>query len=180
MRNNNDTIILGDAIEYVNKSILNNEYVTIKSGIETLDAFTGGWYPGELCIIGGRPLMGKTAFVLSAISNLVISNIPVALFSATDSMNLHFMSRVVSCMKFQNNSHILERKLDIMNSFNMQEVPLYLNLQPYLKLTYIKEHCERLIKEKGVKIIFIETIQKIFDSEENGNSKENMEAICHK
>jgi len=180
MRNNNDTIILGDAIEYVNKSILNNEYVTIKSGIETLDAFTGGWYPGELCIIGGRPLMGKTAFVLSAISNLVISNIPVALFSATDSMNLHFMSRVVSCMKFQNNSHILERKLDIMNSFNMQGVPLYLNLQPYLKLIYIKEHCERLIKEKGVKIIFIETIQKIFDSEENGNSKENMEAICHK
>lgn len=37
-----------------------------------------------------------------------------------------------------------------------------------------------MIKEKGVKIIFIETIQKIFDSEENGNSKENMEAICHK
>lgn len=180
MQNINDTIILGDAIEYVNKSILNNEYATIKSGIETLDKFTGGWYPGELCIIGGRPLMGKTAFILSAISNLVMSNIPVALFSATDSMNLHFMSRVVSCMKFQNDSHVLEHKLDIMNSFNMQGVPLYLNLQPCLRVAYIKEHCERLIKEKGVKIIFIETIQKIFDSEENGNSKENMEAICHK
>ena len=35
---------------------------------------------------------------------------------------------------------------------------------------YIKEQCEHLVREKGVKIIFIETIQSMFNCEENGNT----------
>lgn len=35
------------------------------SGLDNLDAFTGGFYPGELTIIGARPSVGKTAFGIS-------------------------------------------------------------------------------------------------------------------
>ena len=63
---------------------------------------------------------------------------------------------------------------------DLHDAPLYFNMQSNLKLEYIKEQSEYLIKEKGVKIIFIETIQSIFNSEENGNTKEVMETICYK
>jgi replicative DNA helicase len=35
----------------------------IPSGFREVDEFTDGWQPGNLIIVGGRPSMGKTAFV---------------------------------------------------------------------------------------------------------------------
>src|SRR5690606_19477974 len=36
----------------------------IRSGLHDLDELTGGWQPGDLVIIAGRPSMGKTALVV--------------------------------------------------------------------------------------------------------------------
>lgn len=36
----------------------------VPTGLETLDAMTGGLKPGELIIVGGRPSSGKTAFAV--------------------------------------------------------------------------------------------------------------------
>lgn len=36
----------------------------IRSGLHDLDELTGGWQPGDLVIIAGRPSMGKTAMVV--------------------------------------------------------------------------------------------------------------------
>ena len=40
---------------------------TIISGLQDLDKLTGGFAPGELIILGGRPGMGKTSFALMVI-----------------------------------------------------------------------------------------------------------------
>ena len=173
-------INIGDAIQYAIKSYKESECPVVKSGIDTLDTFTNGWYPGEFCIVGGRPGMGKTAFILSMMSNIAISKVPAVLFSTTDSLNIHFMSRIVSCIKSESDCLGIEEKLQMIENSDLHDVPLYFNMQSNLKLEYIKEQSEYLIKEKGVKIIFIETIQSIFNSEENGNTKEVMEMICHK
>ncbi len=42
-----------------------NERIHIPTGLEDLDAKTGGWRPGTLTVIAGRPSMGKTAVALS-------------------------------------------------------------------------------------------------------------------
>lgn len=173
-------INIGDAIQYAIESYKECEHPIVKSGIDTLDTFTNGWYPGEFCIVGGRPGMGKTAFILSVLSNITASKVPAVLFSATDSLNVHFVSRIVSCIKSESDCFRIEEKLEIIKNSDLHNVPLYFNMQSNLRLEYIKEQSEYLIKEKGVKIIFIETIQSIFNSEENGNTKEVMEMICHK
>lgn len=41
----------------------------VRSGIQSLDQMIGGFYPGELTLIGGRPSMGKTALSLSIALN---------------------------------------------------------------------------------------------------------------
>lgn len=173
-------INIGDAIQYATESYKECKCPIVKSGIDTLDTFTNGWYPGEFCIVGGRPGMGKTAFILSVLSNITASKVPAVLFSATDSLNVHFVSRIVSCIKSESDCSRIEEKLEIIKNSDLHNVPLYFNMQSNLRLEYIKKQSEYLIKEKGVKIIFIETIQSIFNSEENGNTKEVMEMICHK
>lgn len=179
-KNNNESINICDAIHYVIKSAEENNHPVINSGLKDLDDFTGGWYPGELCVVGGRPAMGKTGFILGAIANIVSSKIPTAMFSSTDSINVYFISRIVSCLNSENDSHFLEQKLQAIKNSDLKDIPLYLNMQPTLRFAYIKEQCEYLVREKGVKIIFIETIQSMFYCEENGNTKEAMETLCHK
>ena len=51
----------------------------IVSGIESLDKLTGGFYPGELTVVGARPAVGKSAFALQlAISGALLSERHIA------------------------------------------------------------------------------------------------------
>jgi replicative DNA helicase len=52
------------------------------SGFTDLDNLVGGFHPGALIIVGGRASMGKTAFALNVVENVVLkAKLPVALFS---------------------------------------------------------------------------------------------------
>lgn len=57
--------ILLDAFQYI-EDVSSGKIVPCVSGLESLDRFTGGFFPKELTIIGARPSVGKTAFGLSA------------------------------------------------------------------------------------------------------------------
>ena len=76
------------------------ENTSIMSGFERLDEVKQGWFLGELCVIGGRPSIGKTGFIMSFISNLLNRNIPVSLFSATDKLNKHFVTRFLKFLEY--------------------------------------------------------------------------------
>lgn len=52
----------------------------IQTGLKSFDALLIGFEPGDLCVIGARPSMGKTAFVFEICKNISV-NIPVAVFS---------------------------------------------------------------------------------------------------
>lgn len=54
----------------------------VNTGYENLNELTDGWQQGDLIIIGGRPSMGKTAFILNSILNAgKQSNVFSTLFS---------------------------------------------------------------------------------------------------
>ena len=55
--------------------------IGIPSGYTSIDRKTGGWQPGNLIIIAGRPSMGKTALALALSLNTARLNHPVGLFS---------------------------------------------------------------------------------------------------
>ena len=48
-----------------------------------------------------------------------------------------------------------------------------------MTLSYIRDNARVLVEKHGVICIFIDCLQDIFDSEENGNEKEGMEHVCH-
>ena len=172
---NIDFVVIKDAVELVNKNIDKFDYNRIKSGFRTLDFIKGGWRNGEFCIIGGRPSMGKTGFIISIISNLLQDNIPVSLFSAKGTMDEELIAYLVSCIKFQNIEHTKEDKVKLLKSVDLSNIPFFLNIQSRMTLAYIRDNARILVEKHGVKCIFIESIQNIFNSEENGNTKEGME-----
>lgn len=59
-----------------------DKYVGIPSGISTLDALTTGLNRSDLIIVGARPGMGKTSFILNIARNVAIQqNRTVAIFN---------------------------------------------------------------------------------------------------
>ena len=47
------------------------ELKPIKSNFKNLDSLTGGFFPGEVTVVGARPTIGKTAFIGSLIKNII-------------------------------------------------------------------------------------------------------------
>lgn len=60
---------LNDAIEQSLAAYRGEESDFVRSGMPSLDSIIGGFYPGELILLGGRPSMGKTAVALSMALN---------------------------------------------------------------------------------------------------------------
>ncbi len=58
-----------------------NGVTGIETGYAALDELTKGWHQGDMIIIGARPSVGKTAFVLNLLYNVAKKGIPVLLFS---------------------------------------------------------------------------------------------------
>ena len=96
--NSETNISINEAVIRLKSQIKNVQPDVLKTGLRQLDAL-GGFSPGELCVIGARPRMGKTMFILNLISHMLWKNIPVGLFSADDNLNVNYLSRILSTVK---------------------------------------------------------------------------------
>lgn len=57
------------------------ECIGIPTGLQRLDALTGGWRGGQLVVLAGRPGMGKSATMLHFAHAAAASGIPVCVYS---------------------------------------------------------------------------------------------------
>jgi len=85
-RHRSDFVKVGDAMITVMSEIENlqekqGQTAGLSSGYPDLDRLTGGFAPGQLVIIAGRPGMGKTAFALNLARQAAESRHKVALMS---------------------------------------------------------------------------------------------------
>jgi len=138
----------------------------ISTGFEDLDKIISGWHNSELIIIGSRPAMGKTAFMLSIIKNVAVnSTIPTAVFSLEDS-TATFINKLIANLTEINTQSLRTGKLKIQEWYKIEEtikslenVPLYIDDTPRLSIQYLCDKAHRLVSENKVKIIFIDYIQ---------------------
>lgn len=179
MKDNNQAYIsVNEALARFQSEIKDTLPYVIKTGFVDMDLFTNGFVPGELCVIGGCPAMGKSTFVLSLISHMVRKEIPVGLFTATDCFNVNFMCKLVSAVKNTEVNLSYEERLNFIQDAVLNEVPLYLNYEPCISICSVRENAVRLKEEKGIKCLFVETIQSLFAYEENECPEETMLAVC--
>lgn len=178
---NNMYDMLKDCVSEVQENAKNKYLSGISTGFSNLDKLTCGFEPGKVYIIGARPAMGKEAFMLSMIRDITLeSRVPVLLFS-TNHMKSDYIYRLLSIqcdiptsqlhkgwLKPHEWDHLDKRTPSLLN------VPLFIHDSLDLPLDELVETARQCIKEKGIKIIFVDCLQMIDFSNADGNTSERI------
>ena len=160
---------------------LNGGNACFYSGYRRLDELTGGFRPGELVIIAGRPSMGKTALALSIVHNQVIGNNKKLAYISLGERSENILKRLLVI-----DSHIDFHRLRTGNLSDKQWKKLEKSVRRFgeSKLIIgddpedIVEECRSLRDEYGVDGIFIDYIQLVEGKEADGlNKKECVELL---
>ena len=139
----------------------------VPSGFHSIDEVTQGWQPSDLIILAARPSVGKTAFALNLARNAsVMHHMPVAFFSLEMSANqlakrLMTSESGLSADKIKGGTKLepyeweqLEYKLK-----SLSKAPLYIDDTPGLPLMEFRTKVKTLVKNKGVRLVFVDYLQ---------------------
>lgn len=77
----------------------------LKTGFPAMDSLTGGLFPNEMTVLGGRPSMGKTALALSIALNVARSGKPVT-FCSFEMSPKAMMTRAISEASFRHGAAV--------------------------------------------------------------------------
>ena len=157
---------LAEAVHGIQKAAAQPDGITGVATFRVLDDVTAGYQDTDLIIIAARPAMGKTSFALSCAKVIAIDHhIPTAFFSLEMSA-VQLTNRMISNVCKISGKHILSGQLDrgewdqLDKSMNLMiDAPLYIDETPALRVNDFRVRAKRLVREKGVKIIFIDYLQ---------------------
>lgn len=137
----------------------------LDTGFSELNRMTGGLQKSDLIILGARPSMGKTAFVLNILANLARKNIPVAIFSLEMSAE-QLTNRLFSLYGLINSNSIRLGKLDgndlerlTLTASILSEKPLYIDDTAGLNISELRNKARKLKREKDIQLLAIDYLQ---------------------
>ncbi len=156
----------------------------LPSGFEKLDKITNGWQASDLIIIAARPAMGKTAFIISMMRKMAVDRkIPCAMFTLEMS-NVQLVNRLMVNVCEITGDKIRSGQLAPYEWAQLDsritqlyDAPIYLDDSSGLSVFELRTKARRLVREHGVKIIFIDYLQLLNASGMNCNSRQEEVSI---
>lgn len=139
----------------------------VETGFEFLDYFTnGGFDKEEYVIIAARPSIGKTAFALSMMYNMIRSGTKLAFFSlempaSSIAKRLFSIASKIDLKKIQNANFIGDEYDRLMNSVDelyKLRNNMYIIDVPNISLSELRTKARILKKEKDIQCIVIDYI----------------------
>lgn len=136
---------------------------TIKSGFIDIDKMLGGFYLGEFTVIGGRPGMGKTQFLIDLALNISIE-IPTLYFTfdlSPSELSSRFISTITGIpMPYLLQSRLSEENKSRLNLIKetLDKRQLFISHSDKKSINSLRSHCEKMVNEKGVKVILIDCL----------------------
>ncbi|MDE3045085.1 MAG: replicative DNA helicase [Verrucomicrobiota bacterium] len=144
-----------------------------------LDKMLNGFMKSNFILLGARPSMGKTAFILSVAENICFRNkMPVGIFSLEMSASqiLHRLicsQSEIESQKIQTGSLSGNEYQRIVASVNsMQKHTLIIDDQPGLKITDLRARARRMKETHGIGFLAIDYLQ-LLSGSGNMRSQEN-------
>lgn len=162
----------------------NNLLVGLNTGFAELNKITTGFNPGELIIIGARPSMGKTTFVLNMVQKFLASGKGVAFFSL-EMQAEHLMLRMLS----SSTSIPLQRLRigDLNNeewstlsqtSDHIASLPLFIDDNSFVSITQLRSKMRKLKnKEPNLGACVVDYLQLMSGSKRGGGEAKRQEEI---
>jgi len=159
--------VIHEAYEELQKAAARQNGLSgLSSGFPHIDKLTSGWQNSDLIIIAARPAMGKTAFVLSMAKKIAVDmREPVAMFSLEMS-NVQLVKRLmvnvceITGDKMKSGQLLPYEWGQLGNRIRaLYDAPFYIDDTPSLSIFELRTKARRLVREHGVKIIFIDYLQ---------------------
>jgi len=167
--------LLADVEKIITKE---KSLIGVPSGYTSIDRKTGGWQPGNLIIIAGRPSMGKTALALSLCQNCARLNKPVGLFSLEMS-DSEIAARFLSSVSGYSNVQIRNAEVNLddlaLKSNDIAGLPIVIDDTPGLSLMEMRSKVKKMILKFGVSLVIVDYLQLM--TAEAGNREQEVATI---
>lgn len=168
------TQLVNESIKQVQDKML--PVNVVKTGFTELDRHFGGFLLGEFIVIGGRPAMGKTQFLVNICLNISTSN-PLLYFTY-DLSEFLLTNRFISSMTGIPIGRLLQHELtedesqklaSVTNKFGKHKI--LINDSCNSSVSELKAVCKKHIEENGVKVIVVDYLQ-MMSSNKYRNTRE--------
>ena len=159
--------VLSDYFDRVEElSQRDEELVGVPTGFIDLDRMLGGLQPSDLLIIAGRPGMGKTGFMLSAVKNAALTHKKhVAVFSLEMS-NEQLVQRIIAQETGINSTKLRSGKLDdhewplFTQAIEvLSDTHIFLDDTPALTPLQLRTKARRLHLEHHLDLVIVDYLQ---------------------
>lgn len=159
--------------------------VGIRTGIDALDLTLGGIRGGEIVVVAAKPGFGKSAFMLNvAAHNAKVDGVKTAIFSLEMSKSQN-VTRLVSTEGKIDNTRVrsafdmdLYEREDAAKTLDaIKEWPLWIDDSGGLTVAQIISRA-KLLYAKGVRLFFVDYLQKIALSKEAKDARHGINEIC--
>lgn len=159
-------VIVDENLEKTKSAMtLPDHIIGIPTGFKILNDITAGWQNSDLIILAARPSIGKTGLSLEMAKAAALEGYKAVFFSLEMSEN-QLVVRLQSAeagisLENINNGRIQQQEFIQLEhqSQSIKKLPLTIIDRPALTVLEIKAECNRLRKENGLHIIFIDYIQ---------------------
>jgi replicative DNA helicase len=162
--------------EYASNHLTSNAKKQVPTGITSYDEALGGLFPGEFVVIGSRPGMGKTQLIVNMALNIA-KQVPV-LYYSLELSELMLTSRIAAAItkipadRIINSTLTEQQKETIIKvADEIENLPLFIYERNTNGMSGFKEMCRKHVKEKGVKVIFVDYLQ-LLNSTRYRNNRE--------
>ncbi|MEI6817472.1 MAG: DnaB-like helicase C-terminal domain-containing protein [Bacteroidota bacterium] len=178
---NQNTKSIKDLIKKHIKSLENKEYLkkVIRTGFANLDEIIGGFVPGELIVIGGRPGMGKTQFLVN-LTMKISEQVPV-LYVNNELSEQALAFRFISLMADVDLSIVYNNELEKEDKERIKSLDtikhnnkVFIHHEYFIPIHYLQSICRKPIEENGVKVIVLDCLQLMVSERGNEEREEAM------
>ena len=148
--------------------------VGIPSGFTDIDRYTGGWQPGNLIIVAGRPSMGKSALALILSSNPAKLGSPV-LFLSLEMSKEELATRFLSGETEYTNVEIRNADVNfdklVNGSHKIACLPIIIDDTPGIGLYEVRSKIKKQIIRNHIKLVIIDYLQ-LMSADANSREQE--------
>ena len=178
-----DLVSVGKSIDfkksvssYLEVSIINSQ--GIPSSLTLLNKKLFGFQNSDLIILGGRPGSGKTAYALNEVLECGLRNIPVVFFSLEMSEK-QIIGRMLSIISGIDSTKISNKNLTASEWLYLKkcadllkEMPIIIDDTSGISPIELKIKCNKLKREKGIKMVFVDYLQLMKVKNKKVNNRE--------
>jgi replicative DNA helicase len=161
----------------------NYHRVPIKTGFWDLDDFIGGFFKGELTVIGARPSVGKTAFLGNVAINVAHKDIPVVVMShemnaeAITQRLLCAKARVPYMAKTEGKLTTEQNQAMMAAAHEIAPLPIVFDDRTAPSISYVRKSVKKYVRETGASVVFVDYLTKVHSDNKNSTRERDVAEV---